>query len=295
MTQPSLTLSEHPDEEINLPDEQQPVSDASTPVADAPADSSADSPEVPAVEYLQIDRKNLHKEIARLQREDPDFANAFNTEVGRKAARQHQSQIEELKVQNEAYRKAVRRIELMNMPAADVNSRFRSDPNFAREYSELIHYDPEAVQREVYIIRLREEVERIFDYGISMGMSPERAEELRKDIASGKYNDARGEQAALLQIQRDVWAEVSQTPSANQVAATVQNLSASSATPSPESPALTSGPDMSPAGGKTSPTAGKKYLYSQIAAMNPDEHEREFPGERDFDIAVTEGRVDFNR
>src|SRR3990167_3343221 len=46
--------------------------------------------------FIRIDKRNLAKEIDRLQIEHPDFAQVFNSKVGNKAARQYQPQLQEL-------------------------------------------------------------------------------------------------------------------------------------------------------------------------------------------------------
>src|SRR5690606_11711725 len=103
---------------------------------------------------------------------------------------------------------------------------------------------------------------------------------------------------ALLQLQRDIWAEVN-SPSAS--SAPQASAPAATQTPPPAppqqqplSPALTGGPDMSPPGG-ASDRGKPKYTGSQIQAMDPEQFIAEFPSETDYDVAVREGRVDFSK
>ena len=151
------------------------------------------------------------------------------------------------------------------------------------------------VAQQLYLVRLVEETEKIFDYGMGLGLTPERADEIRKEIGAGKYSNITDQQA-LLQLQRDIWAEVN---GAGQSAPSQTQIPTQSQTPAPQqqrplSPALTGGPDMSPAGG-ASDRGKPKYTGSQITAMDPEQFIAEFPNDSDYDIAVREGRVDFNK
>lgn len=285
----SLALSQPPDDLApELPESPETVIDATQ--APSPA----------AEEFIQIKRAELHKEIARLEKEDQDFANAFNTAVGRKAARQYQSRLEELQAERDNYQKILRRAEFLAMDPKDVNSRFLTDPIFAREYSELVHHDPNEVATYISNIRLRSEVENILYYGESNGLPAEKIKEYEEAVKTGKYDrDNQGnpltEAAALLQLQRDIWTEITQnntpTPPASNGSSPANPPAQAQATPSP---AFRSGPDLTPAGSLT-PPAGKKYTGSQIRLMSVDDFDKEFPDEAVYQRAATDGSIDWTK
>ena len=300
-TQPeSLVIEKHPDGDL-YEDTQEAV--AAAPEAPVIKEAPVESTEVPtpaADEFIQIRRQDLHKEISRLEREDKDFANAFNTAVGRKAARQYQARLEELEAERESTQKVFRRAELLALPADEVNRRFKSDPAFAKEYSELVHYDPQEAAAIIADIRTRADVDNILFLGVENGLPEARVEEYREAVKSGKYDSTGSRAAALLALQRDVLEEASRG-TAPAITAPVE--AAPVATPpapvaqtppaSPPNPALTSGPDMSPAG-SPSPRGEKRYTGTQIRNMSVDEFDSEFT-EIEYQRAVADGRIEWDK
>ena len=223
-----------------------------------PPDPDTAAPEA-TPNLLSLDRTKLHTELQRLERDDKEFANALNTFVGRKAARQYQPQIEELRAANAALEMASRRQQIASMPDADIEQRFRTDPRFAREYAEIVHSSPEDIAAVTQMAQLKVAVEEILNTGIDNGMTPEQAEEFRATIAQGKYDqDSSGRPitsiVALTRIQQDV---MSQVLSSSRPAPTSTPPEAPKTNPNLLSP----GPDVSQSGSK--PRAGNLSDYKR--------------------------------
>ena len=161
---------------------------------------------------LKIDRRNLHSEIARLQREDPDFANAYNTDLGRKAKAKWQSRVDELDTELQATKRKLREREILAMSEDDINEKFKVDPAFAKEYAEVVHRDPRADDYAQTEIQKRNALDDIFSTALDYGLPEEKVTEVIKAIQSGKYDvDEEGKPVThwvqgLNRVQRDVTA-----------------------------------------------------------------------------------------
>ena len=287
MTQPeaSLVLSVPPEEVVQ---------DVAPVVSDPTGTPAIESPEE---EFIRIRRGDINKEIARLQNDDPDFANAFNTAVGRKAARQYQSRLDEAETTANNYRKLMRRNELLSMPPTEVNTRFNSDPAFAREYSELVHHDPQQAQQELYLVRLRNSVETILGTGSDHGLSDETLQSYRNSIAAGKYSEM-SDLEALNKISSDIMGEVlkiRQTAPESTITPTpiVSNGAVAQTTTPAPSPALTAGPDMSPAGSRTG--VRQRFTGTQIRMMSVEEKIALWPTDADYQRDVVAGLIDYDQ
>lgn len=186
-----------------------PLQEATTPEPKLPESSAPEA----TPNLLSIDRTKLHTELQRLERDDKEFANALNTLVGRKAARTYQPKIEELQSANVTLNLALRRQQIAAMSEEEVEQRFASDPQFAREYTEIVHSSPEDLDASARVAQVRVALEEIFDTGYTNGIPPERLEEYRKAVANGYYDrDESGQPmsqvASLARIQRDIVNEV---------------------------------------------------------------------------------------
>src|SRR3972149_3182300 len=89
-----------------------------------PTPVSSDSDSSEGEGFIHLSRKELHKEIERLQKEDPDFANAFNTQVGRKAATRAIPRIAELEAITKMQKRELRAAEISAMDHLDIVAQF---------------------------------------------------------------------------------------------------------------------------------------------------------------------------
>jgi len=262
-----------------------PVGDAGTPevVSDGGSEGT----------IITINRANLHAEIDRLQREDAEFANAFNSQVGRKAQREYLPKITELEASNTHYQREVAKAAIARMPQGEVFKRIATDPEFARVYTEVTHSSPEDLQQAVAMSRIQVQVEGILDEGVQAGLTHAEADEFRQAMAAGQYDGMPTDQA-ILKLQRDIYQKAYvrppvSTPEATPPAAPSASVQVPAAPPL-TNPALTSGPDLSPSGTHQA-NGSKKWTAEQVINMLPDQFEREFPTDDDYNRAVNSGQI----
>ena len=159
--------------------------------------------------YLKIDRKNFAQEITRLQREDPEFANVFNSMVGNKAKRTYQPQLDELNADRVALRQELRRREILAMEDKEIEDKFSSDPAFAKEYAEVVHRSPEATRADIDNRRVLSAINDVVSDALDNGLPEEKAAEFLKAVGEGRYDrDADGRAISTMQgillMQRDI-------------------------------------------------------------------------------------------
>lgn len=90
--------------------------------------------------YIRLNRKELNQEILRLQREDPEFNQLFQSHVGKKAENKYLPKLSAKDREIEQLRKELRIRDVSAMDPKDVETKFQSDPAFAKEYAELVHF-----------------------------------------------------------------------------------------------------------------------------------------------------------
>jgi len=198
--------------------DQDPNQDLVPDIEYAPGDERPESsiPETPEstpsdeeVHFIKLDRRNLQQEIARLEKEDSEFANVYNSSIGIKAKRKYQPQIDDLQAQLEANRFELRKREILSMKAEDIDERYANDHVFAREYTEIIHQDPNA---EAVLADRRRMNNALSEVMISAteSLPEEKVKEFAKAVAEGKYDrDEDGKQfdswvPGIMKLQRDI-------------------------------------------------------------------------------------------
>lgn len=201
------------------------------------AQSQADSEGLPASptepEYIHLRADQLHAEIARLERDNEDFARLFNTRIGDKAAKKYQPQLEDRDRKIEDLNRELRRRDILSMDEEEIETKFASDPEFAREYAELVHYQPPAQDQsdETTILTA---VNEAFDWARSQGLDDETIAKVQRKAANEEY-DREGESwvYSLQRMQQDLSQEI---------------VSRKTSTPDPPrtNPNLGSGPDLTP-------------------------------------------------
>ena len=172
--EPEIQIEYAPDAEVVPKPESQPIAEPDT------LDEDKD--------YLKLDRKSLAQEINRLEREDPEFANVYNSNVGSKAKRKYQPQIDELNSRIESLNREIRRREILAMEDKEIDDKFASDPTFAKEYAEAVHRDPEVERARIEQRWQIQEFNEIMASALDYGLSEDKAKEFLQSVGSGKYD-----------------------------------------------------------------------------------------------------------
>lgn len=170
---------------------------SSTPVETPAPVASPETPPEPPKAVITIDKTNLSKELLRLEKEDPEFANQFNINVGNKAARKYKPIIDNLTAERDAAVNELRRREMIALPDAEKAEKFANDPAWATEYARLVHTKPETL-----VAQRRAEAEKesinnaltdTFSEARSMGLDEEHVAAVINEVRSGKFDrDADG-------------------------------------------------------------------------------------------------------
>lgn len=158
---------------------------------------------------ITIDPANLVEEIRRLQRENPDFLKIFNNEVGNAADRQNRRNFEpkitQLERQLEQERLQRRKLEILQMSEKDIEDKFAKDPVFAKEYAELVHYDPAVQDNTPQLIATA--WDDAVQYAIDNGVSQEFIDQVATKAAQGGYEASHWSQS-LQKVERDFANEI---------------------------------------------------------------------------------------
>ena len=156
-------------------------------------------------DVITISRKDLDREIARLQREDKDFANLFNRTVGNKAAQRYKPTIDQLTAQNEALTLALRRQEYSALTPEQVNERFKTDAQFAQDYARVVHAPVTPPSAPVdNSASARQQLNTIMQMGVNAGLTDADIKEIQGNISNGAYDTSESILESLENLQNDV-------------------------------------------------------------------------------------------
>lgn len=138
--------------------------------------------------YIRIDKRNLSGELNRVLREDKDFANLYYSHVGSKAAERYNPVVRQQEFELQELRRERRKAELEAMPDAEVERRFATDQQFAREWTEFAHDNPEATasRREQFVIAGK--IEQIFNEAAAYGLPQEVVVAYQQRLAQNGYD-----------------------------------------------------------------------------------------------------------
>ena len=183
-----------------------------------PADGATIEPEV-----ITLDPKNLTAEIRRLQQENPDFLQIFNTEVGNTAAKQvsrkYDPEIKKLQRELEGEKIQRRKAEILGMDEAEITKRFGEDSKLAEDYAKIVHYKPQAVEDDPtpLIAQAWEEAEQ---FARDNGVGDEFVNTvLQKAINGGYTSPDEHWSLGIRRIQQDFTSEILRSKSGAQTAA----------------------------------------------------------------------------
>ena len=252
--------------------------------------SAAEAAQQAAVEqFWQINRSNPVPDFQRLLSESPEFANKYNADVGRKAKRKYEPEIEKAQAEAEALRIQLQQerfaTAVSRMSQVQVQQRLAGDPQFAQQYHNRQQVPNVAAQSEQ--IEWSRAVSSVIDDGIGAGLPEQTEAAIRDAIGKGQYDyeyDPRtgaalrplSPQEAVLALQRDVvqavnyWRAQNQRPA--QPAPTAAPLQAAPQQAAPPqrpiglaNPALQQGADLS--GGMTGGRASPRISRSEVSQM----------------------------
>lgn len=135
--------------------------------------------------YIVLDRRNLGREYVRYFNEDKNFRAQASTTAGRQAKREAQQRIDELEQELAQIRRDNRTREVQQMSQEDIAERMANDPQFAREYTDLLH-PPEtsAAEFDKMSQSLQYEVEDLWDEAIGGGLPQQRISAYQRAISS---------------------------------------------------------------------------------------------------------------
>lgn len=167
----------------------------------APEETPSPAPETPIEatpegdDFIRISRKELAKEIDRLQSEDDEFARIWSSKMGDAAKKRYQPQIDQREERISALQKELRRRDILGMSQEEIEKQFESDKNFALEYAELVHSEPykpaEEPVDETPIITQSWVAMR--DKALSMGLPRATWDEIERKTVEGEYTKSEGE------------------------------------------------------------------------------------------------------
>ena len=175
-------------------------------------------------DYIKLSRKELHQELARLEREDQEFRQALGTVAGRHAKRELQGRISELEQENLFLQQAIRRSEVESMPEEEVQKKLRTDPKFAKDYHELVNSD-EAYLQNLNMIRMNKAFGELFNRFEDRGLSKEERDRVGKDMQSGVYDNHPDWIDAYPSVESALWEALEKQKTPNGASSSNTNLS----------------------------------------------------------------------
>lgn len=287
-------------------------------VIDTPAEPEAQveaSPEPePAPDPFEgkyvLDKAATYQELLRLSRDDENFRNNLNTFVGRTAKRQYEPEVDRLKAELDAANFELRRSKIQAMAPADIEAKFASDPQFAREYAEAVHgkgVDIDAVREQIQTTAaVNRELDRAFDAGVPK----EDIEQVQAWAASGAFDHDPNSKRELSILESYSWMKdvidqkiaatrIRQAPTAPAPAPRTEAPStvAAAAPVAVKEPVIPQAnarlseatPDLSNAAVATG--GRRQYRLSEWRQMNPDQKKSVWPTAADFERDYRDGTI----
>ena len=289
MTLENLALSSNPSMPDEMTDDSQVLSqetgtEESTIVSQETVIDDAD--------IIKLSRKDLQNEIERLRREDNDFAQVYNRDIGNKAKQRYQPEIDALRRTNEALQLVTRRNEYAGLTQEQVNERFSRDPKFAEDYARTIHApEPTVTESTFNPQEIASAVGSVIGFAERI-LSPEQLEKLKSDIASDKYDkDESGNpytvyswREGLDRLQEDIafLAKSNNTPVSTNGSTPITQPSAQQVRTD------TALPDMT---NTTGTTRRASLTMQQVREMSWEEQIRRWPNPGDMEKAIENGEV----
>lgn len=209
--------------------------------------------------FIRLDRRDLQKQLLDFVNQDPDARQIYMRSVGNQAAKRYAPRIKELEEHVAALQQLRKRDEYGRLSQEEINEKFSSDPEFARDYAAIAHstiqepvVDTNAITR-----NLVEGIQNIVTIGQRQGLTEQDLQEMTIKLRSGIYDkDEFGND-----LPPSMWREVLENVQEDVTNRIVKNRvgTALPATPTPEAsqPATptvtrtdTATPDLAPTGNR---------------------------------------------
>lgn len=285
-----------PKEEIAETPVEAPVEEAEAPVEEIP--------EVPVAEkerrVIDLDAEDLYQQIVRYRSEDPRFANVYNTDVGRKAAKDYQPRITKLEADNARLQTRLREIEAQGMDEEAIKERLLNDPGFRRTYGEAPGVDANLIEMRG---QLQAAIARV-EEGVSL--EPAQLQQFQAMLYRGDF-DAERDQAGrvirqlspnetiawyssyLHQQERAATKPPAPQPQEAPVAEVeVPQEEPAKPAPKPNTRLAQLNPDLTPASTSTGPA---KMALSEYQKLSPPQRIAMFPTGAEYEEARRNGTI----
>ena len=243
---------------------------------------------------LKVDKRQLGREIDRIAREVPEFGQVFNSQIGNKAARKYQPQLEELRAQKLEAEQAAFRYYVQTLPEDQLRNRFNTDPQFAAAYTSLVHATPEQTQQVQVQSQIRNQINSIYTMAEERGLPEDEIQAIEKDLKSGKFDTGQGVQADLAKFNQHVLDKIIEyrTQTAVGQAATIAQVQTQNQPAS--NPKLLTGSANNGSAAARGP-AGVKWTKAEIEHMRsyqPKKFLELFPSDDAELSAIRNGEID---
>jgi hypothetical protein len=175
-------------------------------VPDSPSSAESQPPAAsPEPDWVKLDPTKLQESINELRATNPDFLRLFNTEVGNVAARKYKPEIDARERQLDDLRKQLRKSEIQAMPEREIEQSIASDPAFAKEWAELIHYKPSAYEEDP-TPQILEAYDDAVETALSRGVEQDFIDKVTEKAAQGGYRNSDGEswQTTFRRFEKDL-------------------------------------------------------------------------------------------
>ena len=281
-----------PDDELNLVLDEHPIFSEE---AIAPVEEEVVTPQEDEDQYfVRLDKRNLQQQLLDFVNQDPDARQIYNRSVGNQAAKRYQPRIAELEAERDTYRQLLLREQYSRLTPDEINHRFQTDPEFARNYANITHANIQPPNTAANITTIQENlvsgIRTIVGVGQRQGLTEQDLAEIAQAMQSGIYDkDETG-----TDLPPTMWREVLENVQEDVTRRIVANRTKVTepvtpvVTPPVARPTDTSRPDMSQQGTRgVRTTSITMREFKQL----PWEEQFKFIGDSSVSQAVTDGRI----
>lgn len=180
-----------PDEELDLVLGDHPIftTEETPPVEE----TAVETPQEDENQYfVRLDKRNLQQQLLDFVNQDPDARQIYNRSVGNQAAKRYQPRIQELEAERDTYRQLLLREQYSRLTPEEVNTRFKNDPEFARNYAAITHSNIQPPNNQTTLDAVRENlvagVRNIVGVGQRQGLTEQDLAEIAQAMQSGAYD-----------------------------------------------------------------------------------------------------------
>lgn len=173
-------------DDTNIEDQEEVQGDQEQVEGTSTGDSS-----IPRFEF-SVDKGQAAKELLRLRAEHPEFYQTISAQIGQKSANRFRRELREKDEQLTETRKLLRWNEISRMEPTEVQKQFDSNPDFAKEYAELAHFQPQTQpSRQTQVVdeqaQINEVLQDLWGEARAAGVSEETLQETAQAMMNGRY------------------------------------------------------------------------------------------------------------